>query len=112
MNLNEINTINEKGINECKTLHYLIFDDIDKTKNLLIEINTHLYLNGFAFSIIIKENKDKTKRNWEEIELSVIRTKTEKNIHTIYTNRMQVIQKIKELFASIVLRYTEIFKVY
>lgn len=112
MNLAEINKINKNGISECKKLHYLIFDEINETENLLTEINVHLYLNGSPFSIIIKPNKAKIKCNFEEIELSVIRTKTEENIHTIYTYRMQIKQKIKELFGSIVLGYTEIFKVY
>lgn len=93
---NMVKKVSDKGL--------LIFDEPKEVENLLVKIDS--ILDETDYSVKIKPN-DKEHRTWEEIVVYVENVFNGKIELQILTDRTELIMRLKEVFASIVLNDLE-----
>ena len=91
-----VKQVSDKGL--------LIFDEPKEIENLLVKISFEL--DESDYSVNIKPN-DKEHKTWEEIVVYVENITNNEIVHQILTDRTELVMKLKEVFASILLNDLE-----
>lgn len=92
----------KKMIEECRTKGLLCFDEPKEVEGLLAKVNKAL----INYQVGIKPNKNKDKRRWEEIEITINDGKEGLLNTELYTDRIHIQGDIKKTFAHLFLYQT------